>query len=176
MSEQFAARLKELRGYFQLSQQELGDLCGLSQKTVSNLEKGRDAKAVYLEMMERAFPQVRPSWLRSGIGSMLAPAAALTPAAAAVPAAPDYAADLVAQAENVLLREQIAERNERIRENRELIDWLRAELGKSPGSAEATGYFAPAPPRPAAGFRSGGCQLAATSETRREGRALRLAA
>lgn len=151
----FARLLSELS----VSANQLAAQLGTSQQAISNYVTGRNKPGGdLLAAIVTRYPAINSTWLLTGVGEPFPNGRTLTPAprpvAVPTPGLTSGAAT-VAEAENVLLREQIVEQ-------REMIHWLKLELGKSPGSADpATGYFpTPMPPRRAAGFQLANAEVA----------------
>lgn len=115
------------------------ELVHLKPGTLSAIkQRASKPTAAVLETIQRVFPDMSPDYILWGRGPMVRDGRALAPAPRPAPAAADYGADLVAQAENVLLREHLAAATAQQTADRETIQWLRSELGKSPGSPGAT--------------------------------------
>lgn len=161
-------RVRKWREHKQLSATDFARLTGVKYSTLKSLEDGGQPSFETMQKLRAAFPDLSTDWIfdDTETTSMFRDGRALTPAPAprpvAAPAAADYGADLVAQVENVLLREQLAAATRRESADRETIQHLWAELGKSPGSADAAaGYFpTPMPPRRAAGFQLANAEVA----------------
>lgn len=67
MGKSFAERVKETRVNAKLTQEQLAKLAGISQITVSNIERGRNEGSRYLLQLAKAL-KVRPEWLVTGLG------------------------------------------------------------------------------------------------------------
>jgi transcriptional regulator with XRE-family HTH domain len=68
----FGMRLKAFRQALKISQAELADHCGLTQRTVSNMETGYNSPL--MENVEKIFltyPNLSEDWLKKGVGPML---------------------------------------------------------------------------------------------------------
>lgn len=81
-------RIKKLRRYFDLTQQEFADRIGVKRNTIANYEIGRNAPIdSVIALICREF-SVRDEWLRDGTGEMFSPA-------------PTSALDALAQEQNL---------------------------------------------------------------------------
>lgn len=148
-------RLQEWREFKGLSLTEVFRLTGIKVTTLSTVEQPGGTNPSYdtLSKLLTAFPDLNPDWLLLGAGPMLRDGKALTSAPRAEAPRPielsqdEQRRELVATAENVLLRQIIASKDE-------LISELR---GKPFDNPDAAGPFdsTPTPPAPrvAAGFR-----------------------
>lgn len=66
-------RIKKLRRYFDLTQQEFADRIGVKRNTIANYEIGRNAPIdSVIALICREF-SVRDEWLRDGTGEMFSP-------------------------------------------------------------------------------------------------------
>jgi transcriptional regulator with XRE-family HTH domain len=145
-----AERFRLLMQEWNLTQEELGILCGLKRGTVGTIVNGRTTPDVEaLVRLKQARPEINWDWLLLGTGPMLRDGRALTAAPPPAYTRPINGlvsqAATVAEAENILLRELLESKNA-------VIEILKAELGKSPGSADAAAYVHYPTPRPTIGF------------------------
>lgn len=64
-------RIKELRKYFNLTQDEFGEKLGVAKSSISNIEKGRyGVTDQMIKLMVKVFG-VNECWIRTGDGEML---------------------------------------------------------------------------------------------------------
>lgn len=64
-------RFKELRKYLNLSQQELGELLGISKSGVSEIENGRrNVTEQHIKMLLTSEHNISEEWLRFGVGDI----------------------------------------------------------------------------------------------------------
>ena len=148
-----AGRVQSLIDRLEITPYQFAKETGLSHQTISNLLTGKNKPSLdTLEAIASRYPG-EASWLLTGkaepVGRTLAPAP--RPVAVPTPGLTSGAAT-VAEAENVLLREQIAAASAQQLADRETIQWLRSELGKSPGSPVATAARTTNPATPAPSF------------------------
>ncbi len=147
-----AERISRLIEHLELSAYQFGKETGLSHQTISNVLTGKNKPSLdTLEGIARRYPHAA-DWLLLGTGPMLRDGRTLTPTdARPQPDPPRRAAELtqdehkrelVATAENVLLRQIIASKDE-------LISELR---GKSLDSPDAADYVPMPRPRNPLGF------------------------
>ena len=157
-----AAIFTRLLAELGLSGNQLARALGTSQQVISGYASGRTnpGREMIACIIDR-YPAISAAWLVTGIGDPF-PAGRFNerPAPAPEPA-PDYtsAEGTGLAAVNIILKEQIADLR---KQNQQLLDML----GKSPGSSDAAGPFAPTPPRPVAGFK-----LSVTNRAAGRGRA-----
>jgi plasmid maintenance system antidote protein VapI len=167
-----AALFAELLAATNLNAAGLAKKLDITPQAVSNYVVGRNEPGrKMMAAIIKAFPAINAVWLATGEGepfpngvhnekaepaykTNLRQAAALIDKIAApstpVAAEPEPARfttqrETVAEAENILLRERIADKDV-------IIEMLRAELGKSNDSPDAAGSFPTSPRKPISGF------------------------
>lgn len=151
-------RLLEWREYKGITLAEMSRITGIRTTTLSSSEQPGSSNPSYdtITKVLAGFPDLNPDWLLLGSGPMLrggrvlsptpAPASETAPVVAGAPQ-PGLTSGpaTVAEAENILLRERIADKDI-------IIEMLRAELGKSNDSPDAAGNFPTNPRKPISGF------------------------
>lgn len=138
-----AQRLAGFRENTGLHKKAFAEKIGLDSGLYGRYESGTNKPSFEtLEKIAASFPKLSLNWLLTGKGEMLLNKAPESPAAGLVsgPAT-------VAEAENILLRQQLAGMERQIADKEKLIDrlWamLPAKLGKMLSSSDAAGSWFP---------------------------------
>jgi transcriptional regulator with XRE-family HTH domain len=191
MDSTIGMRIKQLREAKQMTVADFAKAAGVKPSAIYGLEGGANKPSIEtVAMLRKSFPDLNTEWLQFGDGSMYK-GAELTPAPAApspetekptegeIPERkPDYtsAPATVAEAENLLLKEQVADlkadKARLLYENDDLRETNKKLLEKPFPSSDATDGSQPVEPRPEgpqpilsvqhrrrAGFRQQGASL-----------------
>ena len=132
-------RLAEARGALGFDRKaEFAEHVGIERSTYDKMEKGpHKPSADNLERIVLRCPNLNLTWLLTGKGQMLLDAQPVSPVSRPANTLPDeISKDLVAQAENVLLREMNSDL-------RSTVAFLKEELGKFGSSPEAAWHSQP---------------------------------
>lgn len=148
MESTFASRVFEFRRFKGLSQKAFAERCDLEQGNITQMEKGTEPKQSNITKLITGFPDLSADWLLLGNGPMLRDGRSLEPAA---PAAPTpgltSGAATIAEAENVLLRQQLADKDRQMAKLTEMLEWVKnlvpATLGKLLSSSDAAHHGQP---------------------------------
>lgn len=121
-------RLVAFREHVDLNKKAFADKISLNSGLYGRYESGENKPSFEtLEKIAATFPKLSLNWLMTGKGEMLL---AATPEKTIPAAGLISGPATVAEAENVLLREQVSDL-------RSTVEFLKAELGKFGGSLEA---------------------------------------